>query len=57
MKSFNYLRPNQVNLNTAIGEADNYVVLYDLIDDSTSTISPKIVEFDKERRGKNTVKG
>jgi len=56
MRSFNMLRPNQVNLNTAIGEADKYVVLYDLKDDSTSTISPKIVDFDQKRKGNDTVK-
>ena len=55
MRSFNMLRPNQVNLNTAIGQADIFVVLYDLLDDSTSTISRKVVDFDKERRGRDTV--
>ena len=30
-------------------------ILYDLLDDSTSTISRKVVDFDKKRKGRDTV--
>lgn len=34
------LRPDQTNLNYAVGDNDTFVILYELDEDSSSTVSP-----------------
>lgn len=41
-------RSDQINLNFAVGEEDVVVTLYELEDDSSSTISPKIKDYLKD---------
>jgi hypothetical protein len=40
-------RPYEINLNVAVGEKDQFVTLYELNEDGTSTISQKVKDFVK----------
>jgi hypothetical protein len=44
---FIYSRPWEPSLNYAIGDEDQFVTLYELAEDSSSTISPKVKELVK----------
>lgn len=41
------MRPDQTNLNFAIGDKDTFVTLFEVDEDSSSTVSPKVMEFIK----------
>jgi hypothetical protein len=43
LSTFFLTRPTDINLNYAIGDENLMVTLYDLTEDSSSTINPKIV--------------
>jgi hypothetical protein len=38
-------RPDQTNLNFAIGDTDKFVTLYEVDEDSSSTVSPKVKDY------------
>lgn len=38
------MRPDQVNINLAIGDSDSFVNLYEMKDDSMSTVSSLVKE-------------
>jgi hypothetical protein len=40
-------RPNDINLNVAVGEEDKFVTLYEMGADESSTISPKVKDYVK----------
>jgi hypothetical protein len=53
LNRFFFERPNEINLNIAVGEDSKFVTLYELNEDDSSTISPKVKEYAK---GFTTVK-
>ncbi len=42
---FFYSRPWEPSLNYAIGDEDQYVILYELAEDSSSTVSNRVKDF------------
>ena len=44
LSKFFLVRPDQANINLAIGDSDFFVNLYDMRDDSMSTVSPLVKE-------------
>lgn len=42
LAKFFMLRPDQTNLNYAVGDNDTFMTLYELDEDSSSTVSPKV---------------
>lgn len=50
MSRFYMMRKQQNNLNYVVGDSDIMATLYDLREDSSSTVSNKVVNFVKKRK-------
>ena len=49
MKSFHILRKDEINLNTIIGESNKFMTLYEMPDDSSSTVSKNVVDNNRRK--------